>query len=112
MPFKRVSVKAETGDDVFPVWADFVGDLVARLQLLIFSSCYKCIYLGSLITYAHPYVCGYLPPLTAFPRGFFAEACPRLACNGRRGGFARSAPQRLREALMSRSTRSPKNPAL
>ena len=33
--------------------------------------------------YAHPYVCGYLPPLTAFPRGFFAEACPRLACNHR-----------------------------
>ena len=41
----------------------------------------KSIYLSSLITYAHPYVCGYLPPLTAFPRGFFAEACPRLACN-------------------------------
>ena len=44
---------------------------------------HKSIYLSSLITYAHPYVCGYLPPLTAFPRGFFAEACPRLACNHR-----------------------------
>ena len=35
---------------------------------------------------------GSLPSLTAFPRGFFAEACPRLACNGRRRGCARSAP--------------------
>ena len=38
----------------------------------------------------HSLVCGSLPPLTAFLRGFFAEACPRLARDGRRRGSARS----------------------
>ena len=34
-------------------------------------------------------VCGSLPPLTAFPRGFFAEECPSLRCKGKPGrGFA------------------------
>ena len=59
------------------------------------------------------YGCGSPPSLTAFPRGFFAEACPCLASNGRRRGSTLSAPYRLREALTPRSTtRSPKNPAL
>ena len=38
--------------------------------------------------------CGSLPPPTAFPRGFFAGARPRLVCPGRRRGSARSARTR------------------
>ena len=34
----------------------------------------------------HCLVCGYLPPVAAFPQGFFGEACPRLARNGRLRG--------------------------
>ena len=48
--------------------------------------------------------CGSLPPLTAFPCGFFAQACLRPGCNGRRRGSARSAPWRLRDASTSKST--------
>ena len=58
-------------------------------------------------------VCGPLPPLTAFPRGFLADPCPRLAFYGRLRGSARSAPLRLRDSLTSRSTtRSTKSRAL
>jgi len=48
--------------------------------------------------------CGSLPPLIALPRGFFAGACLRLACDGRRRGSAGWAPWRLREASTSEST--------
>ena len=33
-----------------------------------------------------------LSPLTAFPWGFFAEACPGLGCKGERCGSVGSAP--------------------
>ena len=48
--------------------------------------------------------CGSLPPLIALPRGFFAGACLRLVCDGRRRGSAGWAPWRLREAWTSAST--------
>lgn len=48
--------------------------------------------------------CGSLTPPIAFPRGSFAEACPRLDCNGQPRGSARSAPQRPRAALAAEST--------
>ena len=61
----------------------------------------------------HSSVRGPLPPLTAFPRAFFVEACSRLACNARLHGCARSAPLRVREVLASRSTTtSPNNRVL
>ena len=60
----------------------------------------------------HFFVCGPVPPVIAFPRGFFAEARTRLVCNGRRRGSSGSAPWRLHEALPSDIyDESPKNRA-